>query len=363
MCLPPPADRRKTRRFEGLGACSRAEAGEDAAISDIDLPFAVHGGALEAARAAYREAPEPWIDLSTGINPWPYPVEGLAPEAWSRLPDPLAQTALEAVAARRYRARDPAVVVASPGTQALIQRLPGCLGARDVRLLGQTYGEFAAVFRAAGATVRPVATLDALVGADVAVVVNPNNPDGRLVEPAALAALVPNVGTLVVDEAFMDTLGPSQSVVPHLPAARAMVLRSFGKFYGLAGLRLGFAIATPDLVPGLRAALGPWAVSGPALAIGTRALVDDAWVAATRTRLVETADRMDALLHDAGWTLVGGTSLFRLARHGSARGRFVALARAGILTRPFVADSDRLRFGLPGTPAAFERLARALGEG
>ncbi|MDR3462796.1 MAG: aminotransferase class I/II-fold pyridoxal phosphate-dependent enzyme, partial [Beijerinckiaceae bacterium] len=144
-------------------------------------------------------------------------------------------------------------------------------GGSDIRVRGATYGEFARVFALAGAKPRLSAELEDLAGADVAIVVNPNNPDGRLVTREDLLALAPRVGTLVVDEAFIDALAPAPSLIPHLPARRTMVLRSFGKFYGLAGLRLGFAVTSPELAQQLRDRLGPWAVSGPAMEIGARA--------------------------------------------------------------------------------------------
>ena len=173
-------------------------------------------------------------------------------------------------------------------------------------------------------------------------------------------ALSTEVRALVVDEAFMDALPSGRSVVPHLPAAHTLVLRSFGKFYGLAGLRLGFAVAPPDLAAVLREALGPWAVSGPALAIGTQALADKAWAEATRTHLVAEAARLDTLLAGAGLTLIGGTPLFRLTRHVRAASLFDALARAGILTRPFADEATWLRFGLPGSADAWARFERVL---
>jgi cobalamin biosynthetic protein CobC len=164
---------------------------------------------------------------------------------------------------------------------------------------------------------------------------------------------------LIVDEAFADFDG-RESLAPALPLSGAVVLRSFGKTYGLAGLRLGFALASPDVVQPLRAALGPWPVSGPAIAIGVRALADSDWLEATRARLGKEQARLDALLHSTGWRIIGGTRLFRLAAHADAPGVFQRLLAAGILTRPFVDAPDRLRFGIPGDETAWERLATAL---
>jgi len=151
-----------------------------------------------------------------------------------------------------------------------------------------------------------------------------------------------------------------ESLAPMLPSRGAVVLRSFGKTYGLAGLRLGFALASADIAKPLRAALGPWPVSGPAIAIGVRALADSDWLEATRGRLGKESARLDMLLEGAGWRILGGTRLFRLASHDDARGAFERLLAAGLLARPFAGERKRLRFGIPGDESAWERLATAL---
>ena len=325
--------------------------------------FTYHGGALEVARRLAPEAPKPWIDLSTGINPHAYPLPDLEPEAWSRLPESGALERLEAAAARRYGV-DPACTVAGSGSQALIQALSHMLRHGAIGALGPTYSGFASGFGAAGARVIEAKQLEDLDGFDVAIVVNPNNPDGQITPRPALLDLHERLArrgrVLIVDEAFADFDGHSESLATRLPASRALVLRSFGKAYGLAGLRLGFALASPDIAPSLRAALGPWPVSGPAIAIGVRALADSAWLEAMRGRLGQEASRLDALLRGAGWRIIGGTSLFRLAARADARAAFERLLTAGILARPFADAPDRLRFGIPCDENAWERFAHAL---
>ena len=322
--------------------------------------FTRHGGALDVARRAFPQAPEPWLDLSTGINPRPYPVEELAASDWTRLPEDGALARLEQAATASYRAPPWIETVAAPGTQAVIQRLPALLGGPDVRILDRSYGEFARVFAAAGARPLTVASPERLAGADVAVVVNPNNPDGRTLAPADLLPLAARVGTLVVDEAFADALPSPASVVPQLPASRVVVLRSFGKIYGLAGLRLGFCLAPASLAGALRRALGPWPVSGPAITLGTRALADASWLAATRARLDGDGARLGYMLRQAGAEPLGHTPLFRLVAHAAAPALFVALARRGILVRPLAGEPRWLRFGLPGVEAEWRRLDEAL---
>ena len=318
---------------------------------------------MAAARAAFPAAPEPWLDLSTGINPNPYPLPVLSPEAWTRLPDRAALTQLEAVAAARYRVAAEAAVVAAPGVQALIQLLPRLLRAETVGILGFTYGEYEHIWRAAGAEVASVETIDQLAGFDVAIIVNPNNPDGRLVPPERLAALAGTLarrgGALIVDEAFIDAEAAEASLALR-PPANAIVLRSFGKIYGLAGLRLGFGVLNAGDAKRLRALLGPWPVSGPAIEIGAAALADETWLTATIGALRVNAAALDKLLVRHGFTLIGGAPLFRLVTHAKAQALFATLGRQGVLVRRFPTRPDWLRFGLPADDAAFARLDAAL---
>jgi cobalamin biosynthetic protein CobC len=202
-----------------------------------------------------------------------------------------------------------------------------------------------------------------LPDADVAVIVNPNNPTGRLLSRAQLQQMAAELGRggglLVVDEAFIDVMDPAASLVPELPPA-TIVLRSFGKAFGLAGLRLGFAIAETPLARRIGALLGPWAVSGPAIAIAERALSDAAWLLAARERLAGDAARLDALLRGAGCEIIGGTPLFRLAAHPAAQHVRATLGRHGIHVRRFGEHPSWLRFGLPGSEPSWHRLATAL---
>ncbi len=309
-----------------------------------------HGGDTGAARARFPGAPEPWIDLSTGINPVPYPVPTLPPEMWSRLPTKEHEQAFLAAAARRYGVHDPATIVAAPGTQALIQLLPRLvphvMPRSRVVILGPTYEEHAQCWARQGHSVSDSGE------ADVTIVVNPNNPTGRLLTPQKLR----RAGLLIVDEAFIDLLPAEASLAGDLPP-NTIVLRSFGKTYGLAGLRLGCAICGKSMAQRIREELGPWAVSGPALEIGRLALGDDAWLEATRARLAADQRKLDALLLAAGFEILGGTTLFRLARHRDVPSMVERLGRHGIHVRSFAYEPTWLRFGMPGD---FERLSSAL---
>ena len=318
-----------------------------------------HGGDLATARALFPEAPEPWVDLSTGINPIPYPLPALPLSLWTRLPGADDEAALLAAARIAYRVPAHAGIVAAPGTQILIELLPRLAPSGPVAILGPTYAEHGHAWRKAGYAVSETAA--PAEAAVTIVVVNPNNPDGRVLSQAELTSLAAHCAThsglLVVDEAFAD-FTPETSIVPDLPAG-AIVLRSFGKTYGLAGLRLGFAIGAPEPMAKLKAALGPWSVAGPALHVGAQALSDADWLAGTGRERAQDAARLDALLAPHG-RVIGGTTLFRLLETPKAAALFARLGRHGIYVRRFQNAPDRLRFGLPGDELSWSRLHAAL---
>jgi cobalamin biosynthetic protein CobC len=329
-----------------------------------ELPVTGHGGNLLAARKAYPQAPEPWLDLSTGINPYAYPFVNPPMESFTRLPQPEELCTLEAAARAVFRAPAGSEVVAVPGTQAIIDWLPHLVRARRVGILGFTYCEHARSWEEVGAEVTIAKNLAELESQNVAIVVNPNNPDGRLVAAPELhalaAALTAHGGLLIVDEAFVDFLEPGVSAVPDISARGMLVLRSFGKAYGLPGLRLGFAIAPKPVAAKLRAALGPWPVSGAAIAIGSKALLDRAWLEAAAARLKAQGSMLDKVLAGAGFAPAGGSVLFKLVRHQDAQDWFERLAESGILVRRFDARPDWLRFGIVGSDPDMVRLFKAL---
>jgi cobalamin biosynthesis protein CobC len=209
-----------------------------------------------------------------------------------------------------------------------------------------------------------VADIAQLADARLAIVVNPNNPDGRIVTKDSLLALADRLrrrgGLLLIDEAFIDAASEGASLADQVEHGNIVVLRSFGKFYGLAGLRLSFAIAARDVAARLAAALGPWPVSSAALAIGAAGLADTAWRDRARASLAEAALKLDVLLAQAGLEIIGGTSLFRLVRTGEAAELFQQLGEAGIFVRRFAEYPVWLRFGLPGGDGEWERLRSAL---
>ncbi|RVB79709.1 pyridoxal phosphate-dependent class II aminotransferase, partial [Mesorhizobium sp. M7A.F.Ca.CA.002.04.1.1] len=257
-------------------------------------------------------------------------------------------------------------VVAAPGTQILLPRVASLISPGKALVLGPTYAEHARAAAIAGHQVAEVDNFEALADADLVIIVNPNNPDGRVIERDRLLALAAGLrakgGLLVVDEAFMD-VGPRQhSVAGDVGRGGLVVLRSFGKFFGLAGLRLGFALSDTATVDRLDTQFGPWAVAGPALEYGIRALADIGWQDVMRASLAGESARLDALFSRFGVPVAGGTTLYRFLSLTNAADLFAALGERGILLRHFADRPDVLRAGLPGSEEEWQRLESALAE-
>ncbi|WP_028957173.1 threonine-phosphate decarboxylase CobD [Sulfitobacter sp. 20_GPM-1509m] len=292
-----------------------------------------HGGDLDQAMARFGGGRSDWVDLSTGINPVPYPMPAMPDAAWTALPDATATAELEAAARRFWNVPDTADVLAAPGASALIAQMPRLAHPASVAIAGPTYNEHAAAFQAHGWDV-------GLSGA-AQVLVNPNNPDGKLWTAQDLTG-----DLLVIDESFCEVT-PDASLMAQAARPGTVILKSFGKFWGLAGLRLGFAIGDPALIDALRTMLGPWPVSGIALATGTAALSDPDWAAQTRARLAQDATRLDDIMKAKGATVVGGTDLFRLYDVEDAAAWRDRLAAAHVWSRVFPYSNTWLRLGLP----------------
>lgn len=318
------------------------------AAATVD-PFLHHGGRVAVAAARFPSAPLPWLDLSTGISPWAYPVGEIDSSILQNLPSEEDLAELEAAAATAFCGVSPDQIVAVPGTDFAIRLLARHLPAQRVGIVGPTYGGY----QSAWPDAKTVSFAKAR-GADLLICANPNNPDGAVIARPQLQRLR---NLRVVDEAFADAMSET-SLLPHRNGA--IVLRSFGKFFGLAGIRLGFVVADRPLVRELRAMLGDWPISGPAIAIGTMGYRDTQWQAEQRDRLSAASSRLTSLLTENGLNVVGGTRLFQLASHPAAPSLFNHLAQAGILVRPFAQQADWLRFGIPGTDTDFDRLSAAL---
>ncbi|AHC99403.1 threonine-phosphate decarboxylase [Leisingera methylohalidivorans] len=298
-------------------------------------PSRDHGGNLSVAKAEFGGSRGDWMDLSTGINPHPYPLPDFTTEDWNALPDADALADLERAARSFWNIPEQAAVLAAPGASALIAALPALAAPRWVQITKPTYNEHAAAFEARGWKIRVDGPAEARVA------VHPNNPDGRLWREEQLTAPL-----TIIDESFCDVC-PAESLIRMAARPGVIVLKSFGKFWGLAGLRLGFAIGDPKLIAALSTWQGPWAVSGPALRTGALALQDRSWAEATRVRLRADAARLDGMLLAKGASLAGGTDLFRLYTVEDAAAWQEKLARAHIWSRIFPYSKTYLRLGLP----------------
>ncbi|KAA0948289.1 threonine-phosphate decarboxylase [Pseudomonas sp. ANT_H14] len=319
-----------------------------------------HGGRLRKAAMQYGISEADWLDLSSGLAPWPWPIPEVPLRAWARLPE--TDDGLEAAACEYYGA---AQVLPVPGSQAAIQLLPRLRRSDKVGVLSPCYAEHAEAWRRAGYIVREVLEQEVdffLDSLDVLVVVNPNNPTGLSLTPQRLldwhARLAQRGGWLVVDEAFMDNT-PQLSLASQTHQVGLIVLRSFGKFFGLAGVRLGFVLAERKLLKLLAEQVGPWAVSGPTRMLGQVCLKDVAGHTRQRLRCEEASQRLFELLERHGLRPQGGCALFQWLITDRAEHLHEFMAQRGILLRLFVHDSS-LRFGLPGTDADWLRLEQAL---
>ncbi|QEH97070.1 threonine-phosphate decarboxylase CobD [Gluconobacter thailandicus] len=328
-----------------------------------------HGGQIRQVMQHFPEAPKPFIDLSTGISPYAYPVDHAEMGNWTRLPEVEEEEALRQAAAQSYGVSSSDMIVAGPGTQMLIALLPLVLKIKHVTIFGPTYSGHEQSWRNAGATVSIVTDLQSFeASADqqdhACVVCNPNNPDGRHLSITQLRALLNRCAKagsrLIVDEAFADF--ETESAVSLLPESGMIVLRSFGKSFGLPGVRLGFLIASDGVASQIRTMMGDWAVSAPAIFAGRQALGDTAWLGQIRASLETDSARLNAALARAGLAVHGYTRLFTLVRSERASDLWAFLCKKGIVTRAFPQRPMDLRFGLPRSEMGWQRLEGALSE-
>lgn len=306
-----------------------------------------HGGGVDAAVARWGGTRDGWLDLSTGINPVPYPVGEISALAWNSLPDTGAMERLISAARSFWNVPEECAILPANGASALISRLPEITG-RGAYIPAPTYNEYKAAFEGADKLG------DGSEASGTHIYVHPNNPDGKLWS----AAVAEGHALTVIDESFCDVC-PEQSHVKLAANEGVVVLKSFGKFWGLAGLRLGFMIGRPELIAEMKKLQEPWSVNGPALEIGARALTDHKWANATRARLAQGADRLDNLMTGKGAKVVGGTTLFRLYEVDDAAAWQDKLAQGHVWSRIFPYSKTWIRLGLPA-PDGWEQLEAAL---
>ena len=319
-----------------------------------------HGGKLRQAAALFNIELENWIDLSTGINPYGWKVGNIPANCWSRLPED--EDGLLATAKRYYNTEH---LLAVAGTQAAIQIIPGLLRKRRVGMLSPTYSEHVQAWEAAGHEVislGPTQIDEHIDSLDILVLVNPNNPTANLFSQSRMLGwhekLKARNALFIVDEAFIDPT-PEASLVSIKARPNLIILRSIGKFFGLAGIRAGFVHAQPHILNELQRKLGPWSIAGASRYVAEQALMDIEWQEQTRIELSLHAARLNNLLLGAGFNPTGSNTLFQWVKTSRAHTIYQSLAKKGILVRYFAQPSS-VRFGLPGTEPQWQRLEQAL---
>ena len=310
-----------------------------------------HGGGLDIAIKEYGNVRNNWIDLSTGINPDHYSIPKIPNYFWNTLPDSEAQNSMLKTARLFWNVPKNANIIASSGVSQLIAIMPNLLPAGKVEIISPTYNEHAAAFKSNGWKVGS--------NGNVRILVNPNNPNGKhhpITEEDSN-----NYDLIIIDESFCDVT-PEKSLIHLTKQKNVIVLKGLGKFWGLAGLRLGFAIAAPELIESINKLIGPWAISGPAQFIGKAALSDINWISNTRLKLEVNSERLDQIMISHNIKPIGGTDLFRLFEVKDANRIQTKLAKSFIWTRIFPYSTNWLRLGIPKNDIEFERLSKALEE-
>jgi cobalamin biosynthesis protein CobC len=318
-----------------------------------------HGGNLALAAKQYGIALEHWLDLSTGINPQGYPIPAIPAQLWQRLP--LENDGLIEAACAFYGCQ---FVLPTAGSQAALQALPQLRAPCKIAMPRTMYQEHAQAWQRHDHTLsffddKPnQATLEQ---ADVVLLCNPNNPTAMQFSPEYLlklhAQLAARGSWLILDEAFIDAT-PSASIAAHTHLEGLFVLRSLGKFFGLAGARVGFLLAPKHWLNKAQEIIGPWTLTGASRFIALQALSDGAWQVSARIQLAADSARLTDLLSKYGLVPAAKTRLFQFVLTPRAIETQQALAQQGVWVRLF-AEVTALRFGLP-PENAWDKLESAL---
>ncbi len=324
-----------------------------------------HGGNLLAAAAEENIPIDEWLDLSTGISPTSYPIPAIPDRAWHRLPED--EDNLLDAAHHYYGTSN---LIATAGSQAALQVIPrlrhAISGPSRVAFLKPSYNEHAHAWATNGhSTTEFTSTaelLDAACAHDVIVLCNPNNPTGHLWNKEELLSVhrtvSSNGGWLIVDEAFIDSQ-PGASIISHTGAGGLIVLRSMGKFFGLAGMRMGFVAAWTAFLQEIQEALGPWTIAGPSRFVATTALMDTEWHATQCHQLRTLSDRLKYALNVSGYEPAGSTDYFHWITPSHATDLHRQWRQQGILTRLFE-DPTGIRIGLATTEDEYRILEEVL---
>lgn len=330
-----------------------------------------HGGRLRQAAQQYQIPLSEWLDLSTGVSPYSYPIPVIPDAVWNRLPEE--EDGLHQAASNYYQHTN---LLPVAGSQAAIQVLPKVLSQsltiQRVLLPEVGYKEHQHAWQVLQQDATHPIEFDVyqhqpsesqLTSADVLVVINPNNPAATLHSGKTLLswrAQMRDDAILIIDEAFIDVT-PHESVLPLLPTpipANTVILRSVGKFFGLAGARVGFCFASPKHLALMTQVLGPWTLSGPSRYVVQHALSNTQWHSHTRTALLDQSQRMHTLLNRY-FTKVMPQVLFQRVELCDAAYWHQALAQQGVFTR-LCDEKDALRFGLPHQESDWQKLESAL---
>lgn len=305
-----------------------------------------HGGQLIKASQKYGIPLEDWLDLSTGINPVSYPVKNIPASVLNQLPEN--DDRLIHAAKAYYKTQN---VLTVSGSQWAIEQLPFLFPISRVGVINPSYYEHALQWQKAGHQIIEIIEGEVdncLSDIDILIIINPNNPTGKFFSKKQLLSwhdsLQKKGGTLIIDEAFMD-ITPNKSLVSDNMLESLIILRSIGKFFGLAGIRIGFVIAEPKFLLRLKKCQGLWAISNTSAWIAEQALRDLVWQKKMRLQLPVMRKKTVKWLESIGLRVSCATDLFIYVQTEEAEKIYLSLAKLGVLVRYFEEDNS-LRFGL-----------------
>ena len=317
-----------------------------------------HGGDIDLAIKKYGGERKNWIDLSTGINRTSYPWQESVNVHLRDLPGSKLLMSLEETASRAYKIAVGTDTVASSGAQQIINLLPLYLKKyNSVAILGPTYNEYESAFKSSNVRTKMVSEISDLYCSDIAIIVNPNNPTGKEIAEEALDELSKKVRILIIDESFKMF---SSRKIQKLD--NVIQINSLGKFFGLAGLRLGFVSGPSDFIKSVRNMLGPWPISSLAAEIGLVALNDKIWISEMEKILLAASNALHEVCNSKNWKLVGKTNLFHTYAISNCLEVEEQFAAHGIWVRTFDYSETWVRLGIPTSECELTRVKQALNQ-
>ena len=317
-----------------------------------------HGCDIDLAIKKYGGERADWIDLSTGINRTSYPWQESVKVELRDLPSSKLLMGLEKAASRAYKVAEGADTAAVQGAQQIISLLPICLkNYNSVAILGPTYNEYEKAFKSSGIKAETVSEVSKLSSSDIAIIVNPNNPTGKVIAEEILDDLSKKVRILIIDESFK--MFSSRRIQKF---DNVIQINSLGKFFGLAGVRLGFVSGPSDFIKSVRVMLGPWPDSSVAAEIGIIALNDKTWISAMEKILLEGSNVLHEACNTKNWKLVGKTNLFHTYATSNCVEVEEQFAAHYIWIRTFDYSKSWVRLGIPTSKYEWARVRQALNQ-